>query len=160
MMSRRSLRSCFSCSRRVFWKLAELRHGPFELTREALAVHAQVGQRFRLAFEGRNDGHCVLDLGRGIGEVVEWAGDAHGEEICFEGRDAVEAPGGVGQGLDQMGFGCALRIVLVMERFQMGLITLEILGGHDDDLGCEAVAEGVQIRLLFACLGFGAGGVL
>src|ERR1700733_3206994 len=51
-------------------------------------------------------------------------------------------------------------MVLVGERFHVGLIGGEVLRRHDYDLAGEAVAEGVQGGSLFAGLGFGAGGVL
>jgi hypothetical protein len=40
------------------------------------------------------------------------------------------------------------------------LISLEIFGGHDDDLAGESVAEGVEGGALLAGFGFGACGVL
>jgi hypothetical protein len=77
--------------------VAELSYGPFELAGEALAVEAEVGQSFRVVF-----GH-----------------DDHGGELqdCINGGDAVESPGGVGEGLDELGFGGALGLVFVGEGF-------------------------------------------
>ncbi|MGA3190074.1 MAG: hypothetical protein ABSF22_23450 [Bryobacteraceae bacterium] len=50
-----------------FLEVAELDDGPFELAGEALAVHAQVGQGFRLAFEGCGDSHGVDEWVAGRG---------------------------------------------------------------------------------------------
>ena len=97
-----------------FLEVAELGHCPFENARKSLGVEAEIGYRFCVVF--RHDDHG--------GEL---------EDIGFDGGDAVLAPGGVGQGLDEMGFGGALGIVFVGERFQVGLVCFEVLGGHDDD---------------------------
>jgi hypothetical protein len=42
----------------------------------------------------------------------------------------------------------------------MGLIKLEVFGGHDDELAGESVFHGVEAGSLLADFGFGAGGVL
>ena len=84
-----------------FLEAAELCDGPFKLAGETLAVHAQVGQRFRLDFEGACEGGARDFAVR--------------EEDGLEGRDAIEAPGDVGQGLDEIFFGGALGMVFVVE---------------------------------------------
>ena len=80
----------------------------------------------------------------GVGEGVGFAGGGQGEEIGLERRDAVEAPGGVGQGLDEVGLDGAFGAQVVGERGAVGTVGLQIFGRHDDDLAGEAVAEGVQ----------------
>ena len=75
---------------------------------------------------------------------VELVDGGEVEEIGFYRDDAVEAPGGVGQGLDEIGFGGALGMVFVCEGFEVALVGFEVLGGHDYDLAGESVAEGVE----------------
>ena len=50
-----------------FLEVAELDDGPFELAGEALAVHAQVGQGFGLAFERCGDSQGVDERVAGRG---------------------------------------------------------------------------------------------
>ena len=70
-------------------------------------------------------------------------GDA--EEIGFEGDDAVLAPGEVGEGLDQVFLGGAEGLVFVAEGFEMGVVEVTVLGGHDQELfGVEGVAHGAD----------------
>ncbi len=96
----------------------------------------------------------------GASAKVGLVGGGKGQEVGFEGGDSVQAPGGVGEGLDQMGFGCAFGMVFVGEGLVVALVGSEVLGGHDDDLAGESVAEGVEGGSLFAGGCFGAGGVL
>ena len=118
-----------------FLDVAELGDEALELAGEALGVHAQVGERLRLTFERRGDGEGVLDSVADGGEV---------EEIGFERGGAVESPGSVGEGLDEVGLGGSFGVVFVDERFHVTLVGGEVLGGHDDDLAGESVAEGVE----------------
>ena len=103
-------------------------------------------------------GEGVVGLGvAGIG-AVDVGVEAEGEEVGFHGSDAVEAPGSVGDGLSEVGFGGALGLVLEVEGLGVLLVGGEVVGGQDDDLAGEAVAEGVHGGTLFAGGGFGAGG--
>jgi len=88
------------------------RQGAFELAGETLAVDAQIGESFGVTVEGGGDGDGFAHLVRRlvVREVV--IDDVVGEQVGFERRDAVEAPGGVGEGLDELRFGGALRVVL------------------------------------------------
>jgi len=61
--------------------------------------------------------------------VGRWVGDAKHEEIVFEHGDSVQAPGGVGQGLDEMDFGGAFGMVFVGERFYVELVDFEVFVG-------------------------------
>jgi hypothetical protein len=83
-----------------FLEVAKLGDGPFELAGEALGMEAEAGQGFGLVQETFDEVPPT---------VVE------GEEVGFERDDAVEAPGDVGQGLDQVFFGGALGLVFVAE---------------------------------------------
>src|SRR5580700_7388716 len=118
---------------------------------QALGVDAQVGDGFFLGFIGGGQGEALAGLFGGSGDGVGVALDGEGEEIGFEHGDAVESPEGVGEGLDQVGFGVYGFYVMV---------GVEVLVGQDDDLAGEAVAEGVERRAAFALLSFGSGGVL
>ena len=77
----------------------------------------------------------------GVGSA---GGYAEAEEVGFHGGYAVQAPGGVGQGLDQVLFGGADGTVCLRVRSQAPLVGCEVLAGHDYDLAGEAVAECVQ----------------
>jgi hypothetical protein len=85
--------------------------------------------------------------------------DAQSKEIVFERRDAVDAPGGVGEGLHQVGFAGAAGVVFVAEGVAVGAVGVEVFAGEDDDLAGESVAEGVERGALLASGGFGSGGV-
>jgi len=63
-----------------------------------------------------------------------------GEQLGFEQRDAVQAPGGVGGFVDQLSFGGGGGGVLVEKLLDVALVDFEILGGQDSGLGGEAVA--------------------
>jgi len=60
------------------------------------------------------------------------AGGSQGEEVGFENGDAVQAPGGVGQGLDEMSFGGSFWMVFVGGGCDVVLVGLEVLGGRGD----------------------------
>src|ERR1700693_3097485 len=80
-------------------------------------------------------------------------GDAEREKVRLDGGDTVHAPRGVDQGLDELDFGGAVGQVFVEESLRVALASGYVLGGQDDGLGGETVAEGVQFRALLA--GFG-----
>ena len=124
-------------------ELLKQRDGFFELAGEALAVEAQVGEGTGLRFERGGDGEGLLDLLGGFGELVGDPDYAQGEEIVFEGGDSVEPPGGVGQGLDELGFNGAFGLALGDEGLDVALVGVEVVAGEDDDLAGESVAEGV-----------------
>jgi hypothetical protein len=86
--------------------------------------------------------------------------DAQGEQIVFESRDAVEAPGGVGDSLYEVLFGFGFGLVFEEEPLAVGLVSDQVIGGEDDGLAGESVAESVEGRTLFAGFGARAGGVL
>jgi len=67
-----------------------------------------------------------------------------GEQAGFEQRDAIEAPGGVDEFLDELSFSGSGGLVFVEELAAMGFVGGWIFGGQDDGLGGEAVADGVE----------------
>ena len=125
---------------------------------EAGFVQGEDGELAGVAFGAGGCGHGGLGLGvidvGAFGVLLE----AEGEEVGFHGAEAVEAPGGVGEGLGEVGFGGALGQVFGVEGLGVFLVGCEVVGGEDDDLAGKAVAEGVYGGTLFAGGGFGAGG--
>ncbi|HTA68717.1 MAG TPA: hypothetical protein VK776_10590 [Bryobacteraceae bacterium] len=69
---------------------------------------------------------------------------AEGEEGGLGGRNAVEAPGGVAQRLDELLFERTFGLELVDETQEMALVGGLVFGGQDNDVAGEAVAQGVQ----------------
>ncbi len=67
-----------------------------------------------------------------------------GEESGLGGGNAVEAPGGVAELLDELFFERTFGLELVDEAFEVALVGGLVLGGQDDDVAGEAVAQSVQ----------------
>ena len=82
------------------------------------------------------------------------------EQRGFEERDAVEAPGGVGEFVDEQGLGGSGGAVLVEKLLDMALVGSGVFRGQDGGLRGEAMGQGVSGRALFARIGAGAGGML
>ena len=76
-----------------------------------------------------------------------------GEQLGFEERDAVEAPSGVGDLVDELSLGGVGGDVLIEKLLDMAQVGFGVLRGQDSGVGSEAVAEGVLRRTLFARLG-------
>ena len=95
----------------------------------------------------------------GTGLFVGRIGGA-GEQVGFEQRNAIEAPGGVDQFLDELSFGRCGGLVFGEELAAVGFVGGRVFGGQDDGLGGEAVADGVERGALFAGFGARASGVL
>ena len=108
----------------------------------------------------RGDEAVGVDDVEGDGGLVVGRVGRASEEVGFEQRDSIEAPGGVDQFLNELSFGGGGGLVFVEELAAVGFISGGIFGGKDDGLGGEAVAEGVEGRALFAGFGARAGGVL
>ena len=83
-----------------------------------------------------------------------------GEEAGFEERDAVEAPGGVGEFADELGFGGRGGLVFIAELAAVVFVGGGVFGGEDGGAGGESMGEGVEGGAVFAGVGAGAGGVL
>ena len=82
------------------------------------------------------------------------------KEACFEERDAAQAPGGVGELLDQEGLGGIGRLIFALKVAAVLFVGGGIFGRQDGRLGAQAVAERVARGSLFTGIGDGAGGVL
>ena len=81
------------------------------------------------------------------------------EQIGFEQRDAIEAPGGVGDFVDQLRLGGGGGLVLIEKLLDVALVGFGALRGQDGGAGSEAMAQRVERRTLLAGFGAGAGGV-
>ena len=110
-----------------------------ELAREAGGLEVEAGEE-----------PVSFDDGEGV-EV--------GDQSSFEERDAVQAPGGIGEFVDELGFGGIDGLVFVEELAAVGFESGWVLGGEDGSAGGEAVAEGVAGGAEFTFRGAGAGGV-
>jgi len=122
---------------------AELIESFLELAGEARAVEAE-----------------HRESARGAGDVYFHFPAGAIQQIGFEGGNAVEAPGGVGEFLGELRFGGGCRAVLVEEPAAVLLVSCLILRTQNRGAAQEAVADGVLRRSRFTFLGAGAGGVL
>ena len=105
--------------------IAERFQAFLELAGETLALDAEVGEKAMGVDDVKVDGGL---LGGGIGGA--------GEQVGFEERDAVEAPGGVGEFLDELGFGGSGGLVFVEEAAAMCVVGGSVFGGEDGRGGC------------------------
>src|ERR1700690_939228 len=127
--------------------LAKGLEGLLELAGETMALDTEVG-----------------DESMGVNDVegdflIEWnGGGGAGEHVGFEQRDAVEAPGGVGELLDELQFGWSGRLIFVEELVAMGFKGRWVFGGKEGGSGGQAVAQGVLRRTLLARFGARTGG--
>ena len=128
---------------------AELIERFLELAGEACAVESEAGEQA----VGVDD---VERRGLGAGG---WGLGAR-EDVGLEKGNALQAPGGVGEFLDEMSFGCRGGLVFVDELAAVLLVSDWILHGQDGGLGGQAVAKGVERGTLFAGAGARAGGML
>ena len=114
-----------------------MRHCPFELAGETIAVEGVVGE--------------------GSGLFVEVV---HGDERPFELDDAVHAPTEVGELVDKRGFEGRLRVVLLEEAFEVFFVDEEVVVAEDSGFGEERVLDGVHGGTVFAGGSFRSRGVL
>jgi len=140
--------------------LTKLGEGVFELAGEALAVDSEIGEGVDVFAEGESHGEGGFGLGVTGGDAGFVFGDAEREEVGLEGGDAIEAPGGVGERLNQLLFEGAGGLEVIEEAVGVALVSGVVLCGQNDGVAGEAMAEGVQLRALFAGVGAGAGGFL
>ena len=122
---------------------AELIERFVKLAGEAGAVESEVG-------EG-------VDSGQGIGVLLATSGLS--EDVSFEERDAAEAPGGVGEFLDEMSFGCRGGLIFFEELPAVLVEGVAIFRWQKGAAGGQAMAERVARRTLFAGIGARAGGM-
>jgi hypothetical protein len=82
------------------------------------------------------------------------------EHFGFKGRDAVDAPGGVDQFLDELPFGGGLGLVFAEEILGVALVGGGVFGGQEDGAAGESVGGGIEGGAEFAGAGAGSGGEL
>jgi hypothetical protein len=104
--------------------IEELVESFLKLSGEALALDAEAVEEAMGVDDVKVDGGL---LGGRIGGTRE--------QVDFEERDAVETPGGVGELMDELGFGCCGGLVFVEELATMGFIRGWVFGGQDGGLG-------------------------
>ena len=92
----------------------------------------------------------------GVRDVLVIAGKNN--EIRFHGSNAIDAPGELGEGADEVELADRLRLELIKEGQDVDLIKLGIFAGDDGALAGEAVAKGVQRSFLFSFVGARTGG--
>src|SRR5260370_16741913 len=102
-------------------------------------MHAEGGEGAGVFTQGFGDGQGGVDFRVFGNNVIGVLGEAQGEEIVFQGRNAVQAPGGVGDGLHELFFDHAFRLQVVEETLGEALVGGEVLGGEDDGVAGEAV---------------------
>ena len=85
----------------------EFGQGAVELSGEAGFVERQNGNLAEVIFGAVGSGEGDVNLRMVLGGVATVRLIAEEEEVGFEGSQAVEAPGGVGQSLGEVGFGGA-----------------------------------------------------
>jgi hypothetical protein len=110
----------------LFLDFAEPIEGFLELAGKAGAVQAERGQ--------------LRDQRLGVGVL--------GKQIGFQGWDAIDAPGGVGEFLGEMRFCGGGGFVFVDKLLDVELVGGGVLGREDGDARGQAVGEGVERRTL------------
>ncbi|HEV8043012.1 MAG TPA: hypothetical protein VGP62_29305 [Bryobacteraceae bacterium] len=105
-------------------EVAELLERFLELAREAGAMEAEAGEEAMGVDDVESGG--LGAGGWGLGAV---------EDICFEERDAIEAPRGVGQFFYQLGFSCICGLVFIYELAAVVFISCLFFGGEDERAG-------------------------
>jgi hypothetical protein len=100
--------------------VAEVVHGLLELAGEPLVVQAEGGEEAMGIDDVKVDGGL---LGGRMGGA--------GEEVGFEERNAVEAPGGVGDFDDELRLGGSGGLVFIEEAAAMGVVGGSVFGGED-----------------------------
>ena len=110
---------------------AELVERFLELAGEPLGVHAEGGEGAVGVDDVEVDGSLI---GGRVGGAIEEGG--------FEQRDAVEAPGGVGEFLGELGLGGGGGLVFVEELAAVALVGGGVLGSENGGAAGEAVALG------------------
>lgn len=69
-----------------------------------------------------------------------------GKQLRFQERDAAEAPGGVGDFLDELGLSGCGGMIFVEELAAVVIVICLVFGGEDGRAGGQAVAESVERR--------------
>src|ERR1700720_3135367 len=110
--------------------LAEQREGAFELTGEALALGAYAGECPHVFAKCQGHGQGGFGLWMVGAEAILHFGDAEREKVGLDSGGAVHAPGGIDEGLDELGFGGVFGVVFLQEGLRVALISGVVLGGE------------------------------
>ncbi|HEV3312244.1 MAG TPA: hypothetical protein VG815_17165, partial [Chloroflexota bacterium] len=129
--------------------LAELSESPLELAGETLAVDADLGEGAGVLTEGHCHGEGGFGLRMAGVDAVFHFGDAEREEVGLDGGGAVHAPGGIDERLDELGLDSAFRLAFIEQGLGVALVGGVVLGGQDDGLARETVAQRVERGALF-----------
>ena len=140
--------------------LAELLESSFELAGKAMFVAAEVGEGADLFADGSGHGQSGLDFRVSGGDIGRLFVDAESKKISFKSGDAIDAPGSIGEGLNELLLEGAFGLEVGEEALGVRFIGGVVLSGQDDDVAGESMAEGVEGGTLFTGGGAGAGGVL
>jgi hypothetical protein len=114
-----------------------------ERPRLGVAVDSEIREGVDVFAEGKSHGEGGFGLGVIGGNAGFVFGDAEREKVGLEGGDEIEAPGGVGERLDELRFERAGGLEVIEEAVGVALVNGTVLGGQDDGVAGEAVAEGV-----------------
>ena len=128
---------------------AELFESLLELAGEAVAVQTEGGQEAMGVDDVELDG----------GLLVGWIHGAS-EEVSFEERDAVLAPGSVRKLVDELRLGRGGGPVLIEKLMDVAFEGGRVFGRQDGGAASQTVLERVERRTLFAGCGARAGGML
>lgn len=135
----------------------ELLHGTLTLAGNALAVHAHVGEGALFVAQSSRHGQRYV---RPAISGVNLAGPAlngEGEEVGFEHGGAIQAPGSVDDGLDQLIFEDTLGLQIPEELTAGGLVDLLVLPRQNDGLPGESVTECMKAGAFLCGLGVESG---
>src|SRR5580704_10560854 len=124
--------------------LTELLKSAVEQAGQALLVNADIGEGVALVVEGFSQGQSPSGAGFIGADGIEMVLGGEGKESGLGGGNAVEAPGGVAERLDELFFERTFGLELVDEAFEVALVGGLVLGGQDDDVAGEAVAQRVE----------------
>ena len=142
-------------------KLEGARIGAFQAGLNAVEeVERAVGQAFEGLGERLRGGKrlvfvAIFDF---LGATFVDVGDGFGQELGFDESEAIEAPFGGDDFVNQVEFDGAGRAKLLEVGIEETLKVGGVFRGEDQGLASEAVAERVLRRALFAGLGFWAPG--
>ena len=141
--------------------LERARVGAFEAGLDAMEeAEGTAGEAVKSFGEGLGGGQgFVLDaVFDGLSALLLDVGDGVGQELRLDEGEAIEAPFGGDDFVDEVEFDGAGGLELLDVGIEEALKIGGVFGGQDDGLAGEAVAERVLRRALLAGFGFGAVG--
>ncbi|HEX6897270.1 MAG TPA: hypothetical protein VF146_18450 [Bryobacteraceae bacterium] len=132
--------------------------GVFEPALDAIEEGGRGGHALEALGEGLNRGErLVVILGPVFVALLD-VDDGIGQELSFDQFEAIEAPPGGDHFADQVVLDGAVGTELLVVGIEQALVIGGVFARENQGLGCEAVADRVLRRALFAGVGFGAAG--